>query len=252
MQVPQASREPRARISIVMPAFNEEANIGRAVLRAEEVARRHGAEYEVVVVDDGSADTTSERAATGPGVRVIRHPRNLGYGAALRTGLRASQLDLVFFTDADNQFDLDEIDRLLALIGTADVVVGYRSRRRDRAVRRLVAAAWNRLVRMLFRIPVRDVDCAFKLFRSDVLEGIDLKSTGAMISTELIIRLMHAGRRIAEVEVSHRPRRSGKASGLSPKVVTRALVELVRMYPELSRLSRDARRRPPTISPEGR
>jgi glycosyltransferase involved in cell wall biosynthesis len=245
MQAPQASSVPSARLSIVMPAFNEEANIGRAVLRAVDTGRRHGAEYEVVVVDDGSEDRTSERAATGPGVQVIRHPRNLGYGAALRTGLRAAQFDLVFFTDADNQFDLDEVERLLALIGAADVVVGYRSRRQDRAVRRLVAAAWNRLVRTLFRIPVRDVDCAFKLFRSAALDGIDLKATGAMISTELIVKLMHAGRGIAEVEVSHRPRRSGRASGLSPRVVARALVELVRMYPELSRLSREAHRRSP-------
>lgn len=108
--------------------------------------------------------------------------------------------------------------------------------------------AWNWLVRVLFRVPVRDVDCGFKLFRRDALDGIELRSTGAMISTELIIKLMHAGRRIAEVEVSHRPRRGGRATGMNPGVVARALVELVRMYPELSRLSRDGRRRGPLQS----
>jgi glycosyltransferase involved in cell wall biosynthesis len=225
-----------------MPAFNEEENIGPAVLQAVGVGRRLGTAYEVIVVDDGSEDRTGERAALEDGVRVVRHPRNLGYGAALRTGLGAARLDLVFFTDADNQFELAEIERLLEKIGAADVVVGFRSKRQDPAVRRLVAAAWNGLVRALFHVPVRDVNCAFKLFRRHALEDIDLTSTGAMVSTELIVKLMHAGRRIAEVEVTHRPRRSGKATGMNPSVVARAFIELVRMYPELSRLSRQARR----------
>jgi glycosyltransferase involved in cell wall biosynthesis len=236
------SNESRPGLSIVMPAFNEELNIREAVLQAVGIGRGFGADYEVVVVDDGSDDRTPERAGPGPGVRVIRHPRNLGYGAALQTGLRAARLDLVLFTDADNQFELAQIERLLERIDQADVVVGYRSNRRDRAVRRVVGVAWNRLVRVLFRVPVRDVDCGFKLFRRDALDGIELRSTGAMISTELIVKLMHAGRRIAEVEVSHLPRRGGRATGMNPGVVARALVELVRMYPELSRLSRQARR----------
>jgi glycosyltransferase involved in cell wall biosynthesis len=235
----QAPTEPRLRLSIVMPAFNEEANISRAVLQAIDIGRRYGAGYEVVVVDDGSTDRTAERAAEVRGeVRLVRHPRNLGYGAALRTCLAEARHDLIFFTDADNQFDLEEIDRLLKEIESADVAVGFRSDRRDPPVRRLAGGAWNLLMRSLFRISVRDVDCAFKLFRRPALDGIRLRAGGAMISTELMVKLGQAGRRIAQVEVSHHPRVAGAASGITPRVMARALWELVKLYPELSRLSR--------------
>jgi glycosyltransferase involved in cell wall biosynthesis len=228
-------------LSIVMPAYNEEENIGLAVERAIAVAKRFGREYEVVVVDDGSVDGTADvvRSTGGP-VRLVQHPRNLGYGAALRTALSQARFDVILFTDADNQFDLDEIERLLTKFNAADVVIGYRSRRSDRLIRRATASAWNLLVRGLFKVRVKDIDCGFKLFRREALAGIDLRSRGAMISTELVVKLARAGRTIAEVEVSHLPRRAGKATGMSPRVVGTALVELVRMYPELSPRSRTA------------
>ena len=168
-------------------------------------------------------------------MRLVRHGLNRGYGAALRSGFDAATMDLVFFTDADNQFDPEQLPALLARLDDADAVVGYRETRRDPMARRLNAAAWNRLVRLLLDVPVRDVNCAFKLFRRDVLMGLALESDGAMINTELLAKLRRAGHSIVEVPVTHYPRVGGEASGANPVVIARAFAELFRMYRRLRR-----------------
>ncbi|HWB67350.1 MAG TPA: glycosyltransferase family 2 protein [Mycobacteriales bacterium] len=226
------------RLSIVLPAFNEEANIGTAVDRALAAAAQHCADYEVVVVDDGSTDGTAaivQRLATDdPHVRLVQHESNQGYGGALKTGFLAAKLDLVFFTDADNQFDLSEIGEFLALIDRVDVVAGYRIRRCDPWFRRFNAKAWNYLVRALYYVPVRDIDCAFKLFRREVFDGLELESVGAMVNTELMVKLGRSGYRVVELGVSHYPRTAGTPRGANPRVIARAFIELARMHARLS------------------
>jgi glycosyltransferase involved in cell wall biosynthesis len=228
------------RVSIVLPAFNEEANIERAISEATRVAGRLFVEHEVIVVDDGSRDATKRAAkavaARDPRVRVICHGRNRGYGEALRTGFLASRLDFVFFTDADLQFDLEELERVLPYAGAVDVVAGYRVNRRDPRSRRLIAYAWNLLVRVLFYVPVRDIDCAFKLFDRRVLEEIDIESVGAMVNTEVMVKLGRSGASVVEVGVTHRPRTAGEARGASPRVVATALREVLRMRGRLRAL----------------
>lgn len=234
---------PGGGMSIVMPAYNEEANIAIAVRRAIATGRRVATMSEVVVVDDGSTDRTAEIVQSAwPEARLIRHPRNLGYGAALRTALREARYGCVLFVDSDNQFDLGQTELLLERLAEADVVVGERSNRGDALVRRVVAAAWNRLVARLFRLPFRDVDCGFKLLRAEALEGIDLTCTGAMVSTELLVRLQQAGRVIDQVQVAHFPREGGTPTGMKPRVVVRAFRELARMYPDLRAAARGASR----------
>jgi glycosyltransferase involved in cell wall biosynthesis len=232
---------PRHRVSFVLPAYNEAENIEAAIHAAVEAGERHCAEFEVVVVDDGSHDATADltrRIATSDDrVWLVQHARNLGYGQALSTGFQHATLDHVFFTDADNQFDMDELPLLLAWASTADCVAGYRKQRRDPLARRMNAWAWNRLVRMLFCIPVRDVDCAFKLFRRSALTDITIESGGAMINTEIMAKLSRAGRTIVEVGVTHRPRTAGAPSGADPAVIMRALREVRVMYPKLAALS---------------
>jgi glycosyltransferase involved in cell wall biosynthesis len=227
------------RLSIVMPAYDEAANIARALERVTAVAERLCAEHEIVVVDDGSRDGTGRlveaAAAHDPRIRLITHPRNRGYGEALRSGFQAAKLDLLFFTDADNQFDPGELARFLPWIDRVDVVAGYRLQRQDPLARRLAAWAWNSLVRVLFYVPVRDIDCAFKLFRRAALERIDLESIGAMVNTELMVKLGRSGCAIVEVGVRHYPRTAGRARGISPGVVARAFLELFGMYRRLSR-----------------
>jgi glycosyltransferase involved in cell wall biosynthesis len=225
-------------LSVVLPAFNEEANIETAVRRATEVADRLGLAHEVIVVDDGSVDATARTVrrmrAADDRVVLVQHSRNLGYGEALKSGFRSATMDLIFLTDSDNQFDLDEIEDFLLLIEQADVVAGHRVHRSDPWFRRVSAAAWNYLVRTLYYVPVRDVDCAFKLFRREVFEGVTLDSGGAMVSTELMVTLSRAGYRIVERGVTHLPRTAGKSGGASLRVVTRAFRELFRLHGKLS------------------
>jgi hypothetical protein len=236
----RSDRPPRHTISFVLPAYNEEENITKAVADAVAIADRHCSTYEVIVVDDGSSDRTAERVAESavdhPEVRLVQHPTNLGYGQALRSGFADARMDFVFYTDADNQFDMNELPLLLAWADRADVVAGFRRVRQDPAMRRANAWAWNRLVRALFYVPVRDIDCAFKLYRREPLAAIDVESRGAMIDTEIMVKLARRGSTIVEVGVTHLPRTAGTARGAKPRVILRALGEVWRMYPQLSRI----------------
>ena len=228
------------RVSIVLPAYNEEENIAQAVAEATQSAERLFAEHEILVVDDGSADRTAsivrELGKDDPRVRVITYGRNRGYGEALRTGFLSSRLDFVFFTDADLQFDMSELERFLPYAGAVDVVAGYRVNRQDPLTRRLMAYGWNLLVRVLFYVPVRDIDCAFKLFDRRVLSEIDIESVGAMVNTELMVKLGRNGASVVEVGVQHRPRRAGEARGANPKVIATAFWEVLRMRNRLTSL----------------
>ncbi|HET9733600.1 MAG TPA: FAD-dependent oxidoreductase [Acidimicrobiales bacterium] len=228
-------------LSIVLPAFNEEDNIVEAVHQAGRVASRLCDDYEIIVVDDGSEDGTASLvrsiAARDPSVRLVAHDRNRGYGEALRTGFRHARMDLVFFTDADHQFDMYELSKFLPWMDRVDVVAGYRVNRQDPLVRRLLAYTWNLMVRSLFYVPVRDIDCAFKLFRRQVFESLDLESVGAMVNTELMVKIGRSGAGVVEIGVRHYPRTAGRARGAHPRVIVRALGELVRMSRRLSRIS---------------
>lgn len=220
-------------LSAFFPAHDEEANVVPMAEKLLAVLPQVAARFELVIVDDGSRDRTGaladEFARTHPGVRVVHHAVNRGYGGAIKSGLAACRLDYVFYTDGDCQFDPVEIARLIGQLHRADVIIGYRARRADGVVRWLNGVAWNVLIRALFRLPVRDVDCAFKLFRTNTLAGLEPSAEGAMISTELLARIHERGHRIVEVPVSHYPRRSGSPSGASLRVIARAFVELFRM-----------------------
>jgi glycosyltransferase involved in cell wall biosynthesis len=230
-------------LSYFFPAHNEADNIEPLVAEALQVLPRFARRFEVICVDDGSRDGTAEiadrLAAANPDVvRVVHHPTNHGYGAALRSGMRASQYDLVAFTDGDRQFRLVDLGRLLERLDTPvsasdaakpDVVVGYRLKRADPTIRLLYARAYRLCLRLLFGLKVRDVDCACKLFRRDALRGVRLESNSAFLSAELLIKLQALGRRIVEVGVPHYPRTAGSASGANPKVVLRAVRDFWRL-----------------------
>lgn len=242
---PRAPREtlvsavptPRPTLSIVLPAFDEERNIGAALDSALAVAVRLARDFEIVVVDDGSRDGTAaaieERCRRDPRIRVVQHQSNRGYGAALRSGLRVARGELVFFTDSDLQFDLAELVKLLAHAQSFDIVAGVRTPRRDPLGRRAIARVWGLLVRLLFGLRVRDIDCAFKMFHRRVIDAIPIASIGAFVNTEILVRASRAGYRVHQVPVSHRPRRHGRQSGARPRVILRALVELTALYREL-------------------
>jgi glycosyltransferase involved in cell wall biosynthesis len=229
-----------ASLSVVLPCFNEEANVAAAIENAVAAARQCSDRYEVVVVDDGSSDGTlrvvGEIVAREPNIRAIIHTRNRGYGEALRSGIRAARMEWVLLADADLQFDLRDLADFLAFAGSADALWGRRLMRQDTLLRRLCASVWNRLVSALFALPVRDVDCGFKLIRAGVLRDLELQTTGAMISTELAVRCLAQGARFAEIGVRHHPRIAGEETGGDPRVIARALHELATMHRVLRRL----------------
>jgi len=228
-------------LSLVFPAFNEAENLpallASATKTGEELAADFDLDFEVVIVDDGSRDRSAavlrEWSLRDTRVRAVHHATNRGYGAALRAGLREARGRLVFFSDADLQFDLAEIRRLLAHADEFEIVAGYRAPRRDPWLRRAMAAVWGALVRGLFDLQVRDIDCAFKIFRREALDAIPIESIGAFVNTEILVRARAAGFRTKQVPVSHRRRRSGRQSGAHPRVIARALVELASLYGEL-------------------
>ena len=223
-------------LSVFFPAYNEEANIRAAVEEAVRVidASPFVGDYEIIIVNDGSRDNTlaisHELEAEIPQVRVVDHGVNKGYGAALKSGIAAATKDYVFFTDADLQFDILELQNLLVHLDRNPVVIGYRAPRRDPLMRLLNAKVWNVLNRTLFGLRVRDIDCAFKVFRRDLVQELDLRSHGAMISAETLIRLQRQGIVIKEVPVSHLPRVAGSPTGAKPSVIIRAFSEMMGLY----------------------
>jgi len=220
----------RPRLSLVLPAFNEEAGIRRAVAEADDALGDLADDYEILVVDDGSRDATAavveELTAKWPHVRLLRHPTNRGYGAALRTGFEAARFDLVAFTDADCQFHLDDLSRLLPLTEAHPLVAGYREDRQDSWRRRALSRGYNLLVRALVGTRVRDCDCALKVFRRDALARLLPVSDGFFVNTEMLTRARQLGYDVAEVGVRHRPRLSGRST-VSLREVPRVLGELL-------------------------
>ena len=238
-------------LSVVLPCHDEEENVAAAIREAAAGAAAAADSYEILVVDDGSADRTRAIAAAASfcdaRIRVLAHDENRGYGAALRTGIAAARCDWTLLTDADLQFDLTELTRFVAPAADHDLVVGFRLARMDPPIRRVNAYAWNRLVDRVFDLDVRDVDCAFKLVRTELAKRLRLTADGAMISTELVARARLAGASIAEFGVHHRPRVAGRQSGGDPAVVVGAFRELRRIRSELD--ARPGRAPSPTEPP---
>ena len=216
----------RPSISVFFPAYNDEGSIERMVRDALVVLPTLTDDYEVIVVNDGSRDTTSsvldEMAAKLSFVKVIHHQINQGYGAALRTGFRHAAKDLIFYTDGDGQYDARELAALVPLLTPdVDIVNGYKLKRADNRRRRLLGSIYNRLARLLFRLPIRDVDCDFRLIRRSRIEQVQLVSSSGVICTEMVRKLHAAGCTFAEVPIHHYPRAHGESQFFTLRSVAR-------------------------------
>jgi glycosyltransferase involved in cell wall biosynthesis len=224
-----------AGLSFFFPARNEELNVQPSVSRAIEVLPEYAARLEVTIVDDGSTDRTGEIADTlareDPRVRAVHHRPGRGYGGAVRAGLESATEPFVAFTDGDLQFDVADFGRLAAAMGPGvDAVIGYRIKRADPWRRLVIAAVYNFVIRVLFAGGWKDVDCGFKLFRTDVFRRVPLervRSNGAFFSAELLINLRASGAAVREVGLPHHPRLHHEPKGAPPRVILKAIRDLL-------------------------
>ena len=223
-------------ISFFFPACNEEDTVEELARRADRVLRDLASDYEVIIVDDGSTDRTAEiadrLARENRRIRVIHHPVNRGYGVALRSGFEAARLDLIFYTDGDLQFDVAELARLIPLIEDADIVSAYKIRRMDGWQRKAVSWVYNTSLRLFFGLPLRDVNCGFKLYRREVFDAFSLHSTRGLIDAEVLLKARKAGFRIVQVGVTHFRRRAG-GSRYRIREIVMTMLQMARLWKEL-------------------
>jgi len=229
-------------ISVFFPAYNEEANIKKTVTRAVKILEQIARKWEIIVIDDGSKDRTGaivkRLIKKEPRIRLITHTPNRGYGAALKSGFYNSSYEWIAFTDADGQFNFSEITKFFEKQKQtgADLVIGYYLRRAVPFYRILGSKLWELAVFLLFGLKVKDIDCGFKLLRRQVIDEIPRLEAerGPFISSELLIKAKKKGFKIVEVGIHHYPRRAGKSTGASLKVVMSGLGDLWRLKRKLS------------------
>lgn len=221
-------------LSLVLPAHNEEENIRIVVEQALEVLPHYVDTFEIIPVNDGSTDATAmileQLAAEDDRVQPVSYKVNKGYGGAVTSGFDASRYDYVMFMDADRQFDINDIAMLAPFVGRFDIVAGFRMERNDPLIRRINAEVFNIAVRILFGVHLRDLDCAFKIFRGDQLRSLDLISNGALINCEMQAKLRRHGATLVQVGVNHYPRLAGDPTGGSLKVILKAMRDILILW----------------------
>ena len=225
-------------ISVFFPAYNDAGSIGTLVKEALTLLPRCTNDYEVIVINDGSTDDTAalldELARAEPHLRVIHHPVNRGYGGALRTGFLHATKDLVFYTDGDGQYDVNELATLLPLLSDeVDVVNGYKRKRSDNQRRIVLGGIYKLLARTLFGLPIRDVDCDFRLLRRSAIQSIELVSTSGCICTELVYKLHAIGCRFTETPVHHYLRLHGQSQFFTLHRVARTALDFFALWLKL-------------------
>jgi glycosyltransferase involved in cell wall biosynthesis len=222
-------------LSVFFPAYNDSGTIASMVIRAVQAAAALTPDYEVIVVNDGSADATAEiadeLARTYPHVRVIHHPKNRGYGGALQTGFRSATKDLIFYTDGDAQYDPGEMAALWPQMSAdADMVNGYKISRSDPLHRIIIGRLYHHIVSLMFGLTVRDVDCDFRLMRRSIFDRIQLQKTSGVICLEMMKKIEDAGYRIVEVPVHHYHRAFGKSQFFNFRRIFKTGVDVFRLW----------------------
>ena len=245
-----SARAPRTPgLSIFFPAYNDSGTIASLVISARRAASQVTSDFEIIVVNDGSADSTpeiaDELARTYPEVRVIHHPKNRGYGGALRTGFSSARKDLVFYTDGDAQYDPAELARLWPqMTEHVDLVNGYKISRADPMHRIVIGRMYHYTVKILFGLRVRDVDCDFRLMRRAIFDRVALEHNSGVICLEMMKKIQDAGFRIAEVPVHHYHRAFGKSQFFNFRRLFRTAVDVAGLWLQLVVLRR---RRPAPV-----
>ncbi len=219
-------------LSVFFPAYYDEGNIDKVVTKAVEVLEElRLKDYEVTIIEDGSPDKTGEAAdklaEKFPKVKVIHHKKNMGYGATLYEGFNSAKMDYVFYTDGDNQFDLEELKKFVAMLPYCDIVVGYRKKKQYSTYRKITSFVYNLLLRFIFDIDYIDIDCAFKLLKRDLFDKISIKTKDAFIDAEIMIQANLLGYRSTEIGVKHLPRVDGISTAARPSIIIRTIKEII-------------------------
>ena len=230
-------------LSIFFPAYNDAGTIASLVIRAVQTASRLTHDFEVIVVNDGSADATGsvadELARTYPQVRVVHHPKNRGYGGALRTGFASATKEWVAYTDGDAQYDPDEFALLWARMAPdVDLVNGYKIERSDPWYRVIIGTLYHHTVKFLFHLQVRDVDCDFRLMRRAIFDRVVLEKNTGVICLEMMRKIQAAGFRIVEVPVHHYHRTHGRSQFFNLRRVFWTGVDVLKLWFQLVVLRR--------------
>ncbi len=226
-------------LSVFFPAYNDAPSLPALLQRTFEVLREHVADYEVIVVNDGSRDKTAEvleelAARFQPFLKIVTHPVNRGYGGALRSGFATAKHEFVFYTDGDGQYDVSELPSLLALVGPeTGLVNGYKLERQDPAHRIWIGNIYNFCARLLFRIRIRDIDCDYRLIRRCLLDEIQLTSTSGTICVELVRKLELSGCHVVETGVHHYPRLHGRSQFFRLRSLAVTFAQLLRLWVRL-------------------
>lgn len=229
-------------ISIIIPAYNEEENIKDTIERCIGFGERLGKPYEIIVVDDGSEDRTfdicKEMKGKYPELRCIKHEKNMGKAGALKTGMKAADGEYIFYTDADNQYDINELLQYTSLFGKYDILSGCRLNKAISPFRRFASWLYNVLARKLLKVKARDIECAFKVFKSDVIKDMPIKMKGFMVETEILARATFKGYSIHDIPVHHYPRRKGKTKVTPLREAFRSILGLYLIKKEILKMKK--------------
>lgn len=235
-------------ISVFLPAYNEEENIKTCILSIQEYLNEKFKNYEILVINGKSTDNTEKIVKNlikkNKRIKLISQKKDFGYGAALRAGFENSTKDLVFYTDSDNQFDIKDLDNLLPLIESCDIVSGYRIKRKDPLTRIFTAIVYNILIKVMFNLKIKDIDSSFKLYKKKIFKKITLKSNTGLVDAEVMIKAKKYGFSIGQIGVSHYPRTKGRTvyeisrinniiAVVHPRVVLDIFKEIKNLWPEL-------------------
>ena len=228
-------KEPSFSISVVLPVYNESGNISDTVVDSERFLseRTFLNAYEMIVVDDGSTDATptilDSLCSRYSNLKALRHPRNLGYGAALISGIKEADSDWILLMDADGQFKIDTLSSMIPYICDYDILAGYRSNRTDSLYRIFLGQTYTKLAAVLFRVNLIDINCGFKLFRKDIVDVAAISSYGGVFYTDFFMKAAEQGCRVKQLPVEHYPRMKGKQTGASLKVILAAGIDVIRL-----------------------
>lgn len=234
----------RPSVSIFYPCYNDWGTMGSMVMLTLQTAERLGIDYDITLIDDGSGDHTlallEEIERRFPEVRIVRHAQNRGYGGALRSGFASATKEWIFYTDGDAQYDVRELERLVAEAGDdVDVVQGYKITRHDPLHRIVIGRIYHCLVKVAFGLKLRDVDCDFRLIRRSVFDKVELKSDSGVICAEMMTKIQRAGFRMREVPVHHYERHHGKSQFFNFPRIFRVAVNLSGLWVRMVLLGKD-------------